>query len=59
MSAFFICYMLIFDCFANRFTHLDDYGWFVKTLTRVVNEELGEEMGQITEKTEYYVDFLR
>ena len=51
--------MLIFDCFANRFTHLDDYGWFVKTLTRVVNEELGEEMGQITEKTEYYVDFLR
>lgn len=43
----------------TRFTHLDDYAWFTKTLTRVSIEELGEDLGNITEHTDYYVDFLR
>lgn len=42
-----------------RFTHLDDYNWFTKTLGRVAIEEFGEEKAQCIEKTDYYVDFLR
>lgn len=42
-----------------RFTIVEDYNWFTKTISRVINEELSEEHAHWTEPTHYYVDFLR
>jgi len=50
---------VLFAYHRYRFTQPDDYNWFTKTLTRVILEEIGEESASVTEKTEYYVDFLR
>ncbi|XP_052062310.1 dynein axonemal heavy chain 5-like isoform X2 [Mytilus californianus] len=44
---------------ADRFTIVEDYNWFTKTISRVINEELSEEHAHWTEPTHYYVDFLR
>lgn len=42
-----------------RFTIIEDYNWFTKTIARVINEELSEEHSHWTESTHFYVDFLR
>lgn len=33
--------------------------WFVKTLSRVVTEDIGEEANVAVEATNFFVDFLR
>ena len=43
----------------SRFTIPEDYHWFTKTMTRVVNEEFGDEFGSMVDNTHYFVDFLR
>lgn len=42
-----------------RFTGLDDFNWFTKSMGRVTSEELGEAYGTCVEPIHYYVDFLR
>ncbi|KAK7114140.1 hypothetical protein V1264_000252 [Littorina saxatilis] len=44
---------------ADRFVNYDDLGWFLKTMVRVTNEELGETYGDMTKPFKYFVDFLR
>ncbi|CAF5037635.1 unnamed protein product, partial [Rotaria magnacalcarata] len=41
------------------FTELDDYRWFLKTLERVVDEELGSKYQSIIKRDDWFVDFLR
>ncbi|CAF4402891.1 unnamed protein product [Rotaria socialis] len=43
----------------DRFTELDDYRWFSKTLERVVDEELGSKYQSIIKRDDWFVDFLR
>ena len=45
--------------FFLRFVNFDDLGWFVKTMFRVTNEELGETYADMTKPFHYFVDFLR
>lgn len=45
--------------FMSRFVNYDDLGWFLKTMVRVTNEELGETYGDMTKPFKYFVDFLR
>ncbi|CAH1780130.1 unnamed protein product [Owenia fusiformis] len=44
---------------ADRFTGLDDFNWFVKTLGRVGLEEFGEELTATLDNTAFWVDFMR
>ena len=44
---------------SDRFTNLEDKGWFDKCVSRVVNEELGEEFAKYVPEEPYFVDFLR
>ncbi|XP_033755107.1 LOW QUALITY PROTEIN: dynein heavy chain 5, axonemal-like [Pecten maximus] len=44
---------------ADRFTGVEDFNWFTKTMGRVVSEELGEAYGTCIDPTHYFVDFLR
>ncbi|KAL8616403.1 Dynein heavy chain 5, axonemal [Nucella lapillus] len=44
---------------ADRFVSYDDLNWFVKTMHRVTNEELGEKYADMTKPFLYFVDFLR
>jgi hypothetical protein len=47
-------------CFLfHRFTEVDDYRWFYKTIERVAEEELGSKYQPMVKKEEYFVDFLR
>lgn len=43
----------------DRFTNLDDIKWMDKTQGRVINEDLGEDLGAHLSKTLWFVDFLR
>ena len=43
----------------SRFTTVDDYNWFTKTMLRVATEEFGETTAQLVEPTGYFVDFMR
>ena len=43
----------------HRFTELDDYRWFAKTIERVAEEELGSKYHSMVKKDDYFVDFLR
>jgi hypothetical protein len=54
--------LLFVDCISfvfHRFTELDDYRWFYKTIERVAEEELGTKYQLMAKKEEYFVDFLR
>lgn len=42
-----------------RFTEVDDFKWFTKTMSRVIGEECGEMYVSYIEDTHYFVDFLR
>ncbi|KAK7114139.1 dynein axonemal heavy chain 5-like isoform X2 [Littorina saxatilis] len=44
---------------ADRFTIVEDLGWFTKTMTRVVGEEMNEDLAKHTEAFHYFVEFLR
>ncbi|XP_059149715.1 dynein axonemal heavy chain 5-like isoform X1 [Physella acuta] len=44
---------------ADRFTSVDDGAWFIKTMTRVINEECGESTAVHLERSDLFVDFLR
>ncbi len=47
-------------CFLfHRFTEIDDYRWFYKTIERVAEEELGSKYQPMVKKEDYFVDFLR
>ena len=50
-------FVLLFH--AARFTVMDDYKWFNKTMGRVIGEELGEMYVSYVDETHYFVDFLR
>ncbi|CAF0880138.1 unnamed protein product [Rotaria sordida] len=43
----------------DRFTDIEDYRWFTKTVERVAEEELGAKYQAMVKKEEYFVDFLR
>ena len=43
----------------HRFTEVDDYRWFYKTIERVAEEELGAKYQPMVKDEEYFVDFLR
>ena len=44
----------------QRFTNEEDKRWFDKTVTKVVNSHISEELGAfIVEQEPYFVDFLR
>jgi dynein heavy chain len=43
----------------DRFTEVDDYRWFYKTIERVVEEELGAKYQSMVKRDEWFVDFLR
>lgn len=43
----------------HRFTDIEDYRWFFKTIERVTEEELGAKLAAIVKKDDYFVDFLR
>jgi len=43
----------------HRFTEIDDYRWFSKTIERVAEEELGSKYQPMVKKDDYFVDFLR
>ena len=45
--------------FFLRFTSEADTGWFTRTMTRVVAEDLGETYLPLLEPTHYFVDFLK
>ena len=45
--------------YALRFVNFEDGGWFTKTMTRVVQEEFGDEITAFIEPTNYFVDFMR
>jgi len=56
-NSFTLC---TYTCFVfHRFTELDDYRWFYKTIERVAEEELGTKYQLMAKKEEYFVDFLR
>ena len=42
-----------------RYTHAEDLAWFVKTMGRVVSEDLSEEHAKMTESYHYFAEFLR
>ena len=42
-----------------RFTSEADTGWFTRTMTRVVAEDLGETYLPLLEPTHFFVDFLK
>ncbi|PAA83928.1 hypothetical protein BOX15_Mlig010548g3 [Macrostomum lignano] len=44
---------------SDRFTTYDDVNWFVKTMSRVLVEDMGDDAGKLLEPTHYFVDFLR
>ncbi|XP_030831333.1 dynein heavy chain 5, axonemal isoform X2 [Strongylocentrotus purpuratus] len=44
---------------SDRFTNPQDCEWFSKTITRVVQEELGDVMATVCHENRYFVDFLR
>ena len=44
---------------SSRFTEVDDYRWFFKTIERVAEEELGSKYQPMIKKDDYFVDFLR
>ena len=44
---------------SSRFTEVDDYRWFYKTIERVAEEELGSKYQPMIKKDDYFVDFLR
>ena len=44
---------------ADRFTNPEDMAWFTKTLQKVVEEDLGEELAQNTVEDDWFVSFLR
>ena len=44
---------------ADRFTSLEDRGWFDRCLTRVVEEDIGEHARELLPEEPYFVDFLR
>ncbi|XP_076449104.1 dynein axonemal heavy chain 5-like [Babylonia areolata] len=44
---------------ADRFVSFDDLNWFLKTMNRVVAEELGDNYAEMTKSFHYFVDFLR
>jgi dynein heavy chain len=43
----------------DRFTEIDDYRWFYKTIDRVIEEELGTKYQLMIKREEWFVDFLR
>jgi dynein heavy chain len=43
----------------DRFTEIDDYRWFYKTIDRVIEEELGTKYQVMSKREEWFVDFLR
>jgi len=43
----------------SRFTIMEDLQWFTKTMMRVVQEEISEELAKMTEPFHYFVEFLR
>uniref|UniRef100_A0A1I8FY30 Dynein heavy chain 5, axonemal n=1 Tax=Macrostomum lignano TaxID=282301 RepID=A0A1I8FY30_9PLAT len=46
---------------SDRFTTYDDVNWFTRTMSRVVVEDMGEEVGKLVEPTHYFIptfDFL-
>lgn len=49
--------MTAFD--SHRFTEFDDINWFGKALSRICQEDIGEEMVEMLETAHYFVDFLR
>ncbi len=51
------CWVCLF--FFHRFTEVEDYRWFYKTIERVAEEELGSRYQPMVKKEEYFVDFLR
>ncbi|XP_077982678.1 dynein axonemal heavy chain 5-like [Glandiceps talaboti] len=44
---------------ADRFINKQDCDWFAKTMSRVIEEELGETIKGYLERDHYFVDFLR
>ena len=42
-----------------RFVNPEDYNWYVKTMGRVIHEEMSEDRAALVEPTNYFVDFLR
>lgn len=52
-------YVCLSVCVSVRFTGVEDYNWFTKTMKRVLDEEMGEYYGSMVESTHYFVDFLR
>jgi hypothetical protein len=42
-----------------RFTTETDAGWFTRSMTRVVSEDLGEPYIPLLEANHYFVDFLK
>ncbi|XP_052816057.1 dynein axonemal heavy chain 5-like isoform X6 [Mya arenaria] len=45
---------------ADRFINLEDYAWFEKTITRVIAEDLDEEVyGPFVKQTYFFGDFMR
>ena len=43
----------------SRFTIVEDLYWFTKTMMRVAQEEISEELAKATEPFHYFVEFLR
>ncbi|XP_052229952.1 dynein axonemal heavy chain 5-like isoform X5 [Dreissena polymorpha] len=45
---------------ADRFINLEDYAWFEKTISRVIGEDLDEDVyGPIVKSTHFFGDFMR
>ncbi len=44
---------------SDRFTNVDDYRWFDKTMERVMEEELGMKYQAMIRREEWFADFLR
>lgn len=53
------CLMRVSFVLLHRFTDIEDYRWFFKTIERVTEEELGAKLAAIVKKDDYFVDFLR
>ena len=50
---------VIFFVVVHRFTNLGDLQWFDKCLSRVVSEEMSEELVEFVDPTHYFTSFMR